>query len=183
MAAVTAQPEITSFDRFGLTLCLAVILHGIIILGVTFAPEDSLQPRYNTMEIILVQQRSQEAPDDAKVLAQANLEGGGEVEQEVNPATPTPAPLPEQTPEITAPPPQESVPPPEPVPPPTPEMTNTVEPEAQVTQETLVAETDTAEVSPPVEAAKPEPQQAPAKTVEEKPPVEKTEAEQPVERV
>jgi len=156
VAAVTAQAQITSFDRFGLTLCLAVILHGIIILGVSFVPEDSLQPRYNTMEIILVQQRSQETPEDAKILAQANLVGGGEVAEEVNPATPTPAPFPEQTAEITAPPPVEEVPPPAPTPPPTSEIvTESPEPEPQLVKETLVAKTDTSQVDQPVEVQTP----------------------------
>ena len=181
MAAVTVQPEITSFDRFGLTLCLAVILHGIIILGVTFVPEDSLQPRYNTMEIILVQQRSQEAPEDAKILAQANLEGGGDVAEDVNPATPTPAPFPEQTPEITAPPPVEEVPPPAPAPPPAPELvTEMPEPEPEVVKETLVAETGITEVTKPVEVEQPQAKETPAKPVEEKRVVEKVKTETPV---
>lgn len=184
MAAVTTQTQITSFDRFGLTLCLAVILHGIIILGVSFAPEDSLQPRYNTMEIILVQQRSQETPEDAKILAQANLVGGGEVDEEVNPATPTPAPFPEQTAEITAPPPLEEVPPPAPTPPPTPEIVNeSPEPEPQLVKETLVAETDTSQVNKPVEVQTPEPEEIPAKKDEEKPPVEKLETREVPEKV
>lgn len=184
MAAVTAQPQVTSLDRFGLTLCLAIILHGIIILGVTFAPEDVLQPRYNTMEIILVQQHSQQAPDDAELLAQANLEGGGELEEEVNPATPTPAPFPEQKPEITAPPPVERVPPPEPAPPPAPEeVTETPEPEPEVIKETLVAETDVAEEPEPVEVEQPKEESKPAEPVEKPPVVEKEEAPPPEEKV
>jgi protein TonB len=176
VAAVTARPQVTSLDRFGLTLCLAIILHGIIILGVTFAPEDLVQPRYNTMEIILVQQRSQEAPEEADLLAQANLEGGGDVEEEVNPATPTPAPFPEQTPEITAPPPAEPAPPPEPVPPPAPEeVVETPEPEPKVIEETLVAETGVAEVPEPVEVEQPEEEIKPAEPVEQPPVVAKEE--------
>jgi len=76
LTAVTAQPRITPVDRFGLTLCLAIIVHGVIILGVTFAGEDTLQPRFETMEIILVQQES-EPDEEAELLAQANLKGGG----------------------------------------------------------------------------------------------------------
>ncbi len=163
MVAVSVRPEVTSFDRFGLTLCLAVILHGIIILGVTFAPEDKQQPRYNTMEIILVQQKSQRAPDDAEILAQANLEGGGEVAEDINPATPTPAPFPEPTPEITAPPPVEQTPPPEPTPAPTPEVeTEVVDTRPATVKETLVAETDVAEVNKPVETPQPQPEEKPA---------------------
>ena len=110
MAAATTKPLITSADRFGLTFCLAVMAHGILVLGVTFAPEDIPQSRYETMEIILVQQQS-EAPEDAKILAQANLEGGGDVSEHVSPTTPLPAPFPQEKPEIAAPPPAESQPP------------------------------------------------------------------------
>ncbi len=99
-----AKPLITPTDRFGLTFCLAVMAHGILVLGVTFAPEDIPPPRYETMEIILVQQKS-EAPEDAKILAQASLQGGGDLAQAETPSTPLPAPFPQEEPEIAAPPP------------------------------------------------------------------------------
>lgn len=102
-----AKPLITPTDRFGLTFCLAVMAHGILVLGVTFAPEDIPPPRYETMEIILVQQKS-EAPEDAKILAQANLQGGGDLSEAETPATPLPAPFPQEKPEIAAPPPVET---------------------------------------------------------------------------
>lgn len=110
------RPEITPVDRFSLTLCLAIIAHGIVILGITFKPEEMIRPRYETMEIILVQQES-EPVKDAEILAQANLEGGGDSTEQLTPATPLPTPFPEQVPEITAPPenqkqiPAESTPP------------------------------------------------------------------------
>ena len=102
-----AKPLITPTDRFGLTFCLAVMAHGILVLGVTFAPEDIPPPRYETMEIILVQQKS-EAAEDAKILAQENLQGGGDLADAETPATPLPAPFPQEEPEIAAPPPVET---------------------------------------------------------------------------
>jgi len=102
-----AKPLITPTDRFGLTFCLAVMAHGILVLGVTFAPEDIPPPRYETMEIILVQQKS-EPPEDAKILAQASLQGGGDLADAETPSTPLPAPFPQEEPEIAAPPPVES---------------------------------------------------------------------------
>ena len=110
MITASARPQITSSDRFGLTLCVAIIVHGIVILGVTFSPENVLQPKYETMEIILVQQQS-DPVKDAQFLAQANLEGGGDSAEHVSPATPMPAPFPEQKPEITSPPGNEPKPP------------------------------------------------------------------------
>ncbi len=104
MTAIAIQPVITPVDRFGLTLSLAIIVHGIIILGVTFTPEEMITPRYETMEIILVQQES-EMPEEAKLLAQVNLDGGGDSIDPINPATPIPAPFPKHEPDEVAPPP------------------------------------------------------------------------------
>ena len=96
-----------------MTLCLAVIIHAVIVLGVTFTGEDHLLPDISMMEIILVQSKS-EAPDEAKKLAQANLQGGGDTDEEVNPATPLPSPFPGDRAELTAPPPASNKPPPAP---------------------------------------------------------------------
>lgn len=103
MIQATAKPQITPDDRFGLTLCLAIITHGIVILGVTFSADTPLQPEYETMEIILVQQKS-DPVKDAAFLAQAHLEGGGDTAERLSPATPLPAPFPDQQPELTTPP-------------------------------------------------------------------------------
>jgi len=102
LTEVTPRPEVTPLDRLGLTLCLAVIAHAIVVLGVTFAAEDKSSPRYDTMEIVLVQQKSKK-PDDAKLLAQANLEGGGDTAEHVNPATPLPPPFPDNEAAIATP--------------------------------------------------------------------------------
>ena len=137
MAAATTKPLITPKDRFGLTFCLAVMAHGILVLGVTFAPENVLQPRFETMEIILVQQQS-EAPEDAKILAQANLQGGGDLEEQESPSTPLPAPFPQEKPEIAAPPAAESQPPAESAAD-APEVVTETEPEpAEVTEQLAV---------------------------------------------
>jgi protein TonB len=101
---VSNRPVITPADRLGLTLCLAIITHAVVVLGITFSQEQKPPPRYDAMEIILVQQRS-EAPDEAKILAQASLDGGGDTDEEVSPATPIPSPFPDTVAEITTPPP------------------------------------------------------------------------------
>ena len=77
MDTVVAPPIITNADRIGFTICLAIITHAIIVLGVTFVSEDSYQPKFDTMDIILVQQSDNEEPEDAQLLAQANNVGGG----------------------------------------------------------------------------------------------------------
>ena len=107
MSEVVKRPIITPSDRLGLTVCLAIITHAIFVLGVTFASEDIRKPRYSTMDIVLVQQRSKTS-EDAKLLAQANLEGGGNTEEEVSPSTPLPPPFPDNQPEVAAPPPDKA---------------------------------------------------------------------------
>ena len=102
MSTVPLQPVITPNDRIGMTLCLAIIFHAIIILGVTFTAEDRITPRYDTMEIILVQQKDPEPNEDSKLLAQADLTGGGETADEVTPSTPVQPPFPDQTAKLTA---------------------------------------------------------------------------------
>jgi len=75
-------PSITAGDRLGLTLFFAVTIHAIVILGIGFGnelfnPKDPVQ----TMEITLVQSRSETTPDeDPQYLAQANQQGSGSTE-------------------------------------------------------------------------------------------------------
>ena len=82
--SVAIRPELTPGDRLSLTFCLALIFHALIILGIVFAPEDKLNPRYESMEIVLVQQSSEPAPE-ADVLAQANLRGEGMSRRRLSP--------------------------------------------------------------------------------------------------
>jgi periplasmic protein TonB len=95
------QPVITPSDRFGLTLCFAIIVHAVVILGVNFSLTVKDRQRFQSMEIILVQQRS-EQPDKPNYLAQANLEGGGNAEDPARPAAPLAAPFVGASPEIVA---------------------------------------------------------------------------------
>lgn len=104
---VPTRPIITPVDRFSMTLCLAIITHAVVVLGITFSAEDKIQPRYDTMEVTLVQQKSQK-PEEAKLLAQANLEGGGDTAEKVTPSTPLPPPFPDEKAEIATPPPKET---------------------------------------------------------------------------
>ena len=82
----------------------------MFVLGVSFSPESIPEPLYESLEIILVSQKSDEAPEKADMLAQANLKGGGETEKLERPAAPIPTLLPAPSPEIAAVP----APPPEP---------------------------------------------------------------------
>ena len=89
--AAAVKPVITPLDRLGLTLSLAILAHGMLILGVTFIEEDPAPARYDTMEIVLVRQKSP-PPEEAEALAQASLAGGGETADPVQPGSPLPDP-------------------------------------------------------------------------------------------
>ncbi len=91
MVAVPHMPprRITSSDRLGLTLFFAIVLHAIIILGITFAPEDEGSEEIApSLDITLVHQQSQEEIEDAELLAQANLAGGGNADETSRQASP-----------------------------------------------------------------------------------------------
>jgi protein TonB len=115
LTAHIIDSSVTDSDRLSLTLCLAILFHAIIILGVSFIPPKSDLPNYETMDIVLVNSQSDEKPEETKLLAQANQLGGGDTDEQVRPATPltTPvpaavaavpmAPAPQITPELPAP--------------------------------------------------------------------------------
>ncbi len=93
MSAVTASPAIEPHHRLELTLFVAAALHAMVILGVGFGLEDRLAPDELTrMEVTLVHSRSDQAPEKADFLAQANQQGGGEAEEPARPTSPAATP-------------------------------------------------------------------------------------------
>ena len=76
----------TPYDRLGLTVSIAILIHALIVFGISFTKEDRPNTLMNTMEIILVNQETKE-PEESNVLAQKNLEGGGETEEITEPMT------------------------------------------------------------------------------------------------
>ncbi len=76
---VTAAPTTTNVstdDRLGFALCLALAIHAIIVLGINFAQEE-LTKTSPTLEITLAQHHSEKAPENADFAAQFNQEGSG----------------------------------------------------------------------------------------------------------
>ncbi|HMN34053.1 MAG: TonB family protein [Chiayiivirga sp.] len=96
---MTTAPPVTSGDRLGATLVFSLIAHGVLALGVGFAIEDPA-PVLPTLDVILVQTHSDQAPDKADFLAQANQSGGGEVDTVERPSEPQPAPAPNPAPGV-----------------------------------------------------------------------------------
>ena len=164
MSAVAAPAVVTPGDRLGLTICVAIIIHTMIVMGVSFTPETIPESRYESLEVVLVTQRSETPPEEADMLAQANLRGGGEATVVERPRAPLKVPSPAPTRDVAATPaaPVESevrqIPDPD----------NTTPAEAS---ERLVEETKQAELPTPEPEAQPETQTpiAEASPAKEKP--------------
>jgi protein TonB len=82
--------QVSDFDRFSFTLFVALALHAIIVLGITFAPEP---PRSSaqTMDITLSQFDDEAEPDQADFLAQTNQQGSGSEEEPLEMTSPQPS--------------------------------------------------------------------------------------------
>jgi protein TonB len=80
----TQKVIISHTDRMGLTLFLALAFHALVILGISFSSEDVNKPNIlTTMDITLVQHKSDEEPDKADYLAQANQKGSGNTQEKI----------------------------------------------------------------------------------------------------
>ena len=163
MSAVAAPAVVTPGDRLGLTICVAIIIHTMIVMGVSFTPESIPESRYESLEVILVTQRSKTPPEEADMLAQANLRGGGEATVVERPRAPIEAPTPAPTPDVAATPaaPVEpevrQIPDPDNTTPAAPEEVQRAEAETPAeAPERLVEETKQAELPTPEPEAQPE---------------------------
>ena len=86
MTTVARAPQITDNDRLGMTLFLAAVFHGIVILGITFSispPADS--ESLPALDVILVQTQNPSEAEDAKYLAQVSQQGGGTSQEQSRP--------------------------------------------------------------------------------------------------
>ena len=78
--------KIGANDRLGMTLLLAGMLHAVAALGITFEAEEPGANEIPDLDVILVQSKSEEAPEVADFIAQANQQGGGESDQKLRPS-------------------------------------------------------------------------------------------------
>jgi protein TonB len=88
---------VTSADRLALTLFFAIMLHAMIILGITFGTRDPETPpaELPTLDITIAT-RETPPPEEAEYLAQTSQDGGGNVAEKVRPQQA----LPEQAPSV-----------------------------------------------------------------------------------
>ena len=72
-------------EPIGATLLFSLLLHGVLLLGITFhfaKPHPSLP----TLDVTLLNVANQQAPDQADFLAQANNSGGGQSDRAARPS-------------------------------------------------------------------------------------------------
>jgi protein TonB len=72
----TAEHQAPQHDHLGFFLFIALSLHLMVILGVSFAalPKNTATPQ---LEVTLAQYRSKNTPEEARFIAQSNQEGSG----------------------------------------------------------------------------------------------------------
>ena len=66
-------------ERFVTALSISIVLHAFFILGAYFKVPDAqpFKSNRNGLDVVLVNSKSADRPREPKVLAQANLDGGG----------------------------------------------------------------------------------------------------------
>jgi protein TonB len=75
-------------DRMAVAVMIALVLHAVILLGVSFRLEFSpLRTAAETLDVVLVNFRTEAEPEEAEFLAPVSQEGGGEYEESEKPAT------------------------------------------------------------------------------------------------
>lgn len=81
---ITATPQVTSSDRLGMTIFFALLLHGIIILGITFVSSPAAKQKTPpSLDVILVNTSNSDTPDEADYLAQVTQDGGGTTDEKL----------------------------------------------------------------------------------------------------
>jgi protein TonB len=97
MTAAQKLAPITPNDRLGLTLFLATVVHAIVILGVGFGTDLKDQIELPSLDVVLVQTASRDAPQRADYIAQANQEASGRAAARLRPTSPVLGPAPAPT--------------------------------------------------------------------------------------
>lgn len=77
--------QISATERLVTTLFFAILVHGIVILGITFSGEEPAPRESGALEITLVNTAGNEIPDQADYLANASQAGEGNTTENVRP--------------------------------------------------------------------------------------------------
>lgn len=72
---------VVSSDRLTFTLFLALLLHAMVVFGVSFSPSEPNTQLSQTLEVTLASYKSDQAPEKADFLAQENQQGSGTLDE------------------------------------------------------------------------------------------------------
>ena len=75
-----SQAAVNDYDRFTFAIFMAGLVHALLIFGVSFTLPEK-QNSATTLDVTLAQHVSEEAPEDADFLAQANQIGSGTLKE------------------------------------------------------------------------------------------------------
>jgi len=96
-AASLPRPPVRPDDRrLWLAITISLAVHAVLMTLHFSFPDTSKAMRDKALDIILVNARSEKKPNEAQALAQANLDGGGNTDENRRVKTPLP-PKPQQT--------------------------------------------------------------------------------------
>ena len=97
---------ITNADRMSFSLFLAAAFHVLVLLGITFALPDKIADKYErTLDVMLATTFTNERPDEADFIGQADQLGGGESDAIEKLSTTEITPFPDDSPnEVSQPP-------------------------------------------------------------------------------
>ncbi len=86
MENLIESPWNTTDERLRKTFSAALIFHFILLIGISFTLPSGSTPSLS-MEVTLAHYKSEEAPDDADFIAQADQLGSGDQDQAIQPTT------------------------------------------------------------------------------------------------
>lgn len=83
-----------SSSHLGTMLALSLLLHVAFVAGVKFRAPDlsKITAQFTQLEVVLVNAKTETAPEQATVLAQANVDRGGNTDEKERAKTPLPVP-------------------------------------------------------------------------------------------
>ncbi len=91
--------KIDTLDPMSIAIGFSIVAH-LIFLTIHFEPElKKFAERLPSLEVVLVNAKTEKAPDEAELIAQANLDRGGNTDEDRKMKTVLPAPI-EQTTEV-----------------------------------------------------------------------------------
>ena len=85
--------RLRQLDMLGKMLLASLLVHAIVISTLTFAPPDlkKFKDKMPPLDVVLVNAKTETAPDKADALAQANLDRGGNTEENRKAKSPLPS--------------------------------------------------------------------------------------------